>query len=175
VLAKLLLLFTIIPIVELAILIPLGQWMGLVPTVALVVVTGVLGAVLAKRQGLAAWNRLHGDLGEGRLPGDSLLDGLAVLIAGAFLVTPGVLTDIAGMVLLIPPLRKPLKHYLKKRFKRSLESGSVTYINFEGPFAQNPFDQASPFDQSSAYDDGEVIDVTPDESETHESDRRRMN
>ncbi len=170
-LAKLLLLFTIIPIVELAILIPLGQWMGLAPTVALVVVTGVLGAVLAKRQGLAAWKRLQADLAEGRLPGDSLLDGLAVLIAGAFLVTPGVLTDLAGMVLLIPPLRKPLKRYLKKRFKKSLESGSVTYLSFESPFTHGPFDQQP----RSPREDGEVIDVTPEETEAHDADRQRLN
>ena len=168
-LARLLLLFTIVPIVELAILIPLGQWMGLAPTVALVLFTGVLGAVLAKRQGLQAWKRLQKDLAGGRLPGDSLLDGLAVLLAGAFLVTPGVLTDISGMILLIPAMRKPLKRYLKKRFEKSLESGSVSYISFDGPFSGNPFDN-----QTSVYEDGEVIDVTPDEAEPSDSERQRL-
>lgn len=167
--AKLLLLFTIVPIIELAILIPLGEWMGIIPTVALVLTTGFLGAVLAKRQGMAAWRRLKGDLAEGRLPQDSLLDGLAVLIAGAFLVTPGVLTDVTGLLLLIPAMRRPLKNYLRKRFKRSLESGSVSYIRFDGPLGGNPFEQDSP------YDDGEVIDVTPGEAEPTEGDRRHLN
>jgi UPF0716 protein FxsA len=181
-LARLLLLFTIIPIVELAILIPLGDLIGIGPTVALVIVTGVLGAVLAKRQGMAAWQRLQKDLAQGQMPGDSLLDGLAVLIAGAFLVTPGVLTDVAGMVLLIPPLRRPLKNYLKKRFKKSLESGTVNVIGFGGSFSSSPFDSNRPGDPSIGnkpsphdYEEGEVIDVTPDEAETNDSERQRLN
>jgi UPF0716 protein FxsA len=195
-LARLLLLFTIIPIVELAILIPLGDAIGIWPTVALVVTTGVLGAVLAKHQGMAAWRRLQHDLGEGRMPGDSLLDGLAVLIAGAFLVTPGVLTDVAGMFLLIPPLRRPLKLYLKKRFKHSITSGSVSHISMDGSSPGSPFgpggptsgpdhldtsDNArpananTPQDKSSPFEDGEVIDVTPDEPKTSNSERQRLN
>jgi UPF0716 protein FxsA len=173
-LAKLLLLFTIVPIVELAILIPLGDLIGIGPTVALVIVTGVLGAILAKRQGIAAWQRLQGDLAKGRMPGESLLDGLAVLIAGAFLVTPGVLTDVAGMILLVPPLRRPLKSYLKKRFKRSLESGSVSYISMGGPFSSGSIDP-NDLNKPSPYEDGEVIDVTPEETDTRDSQGQRLN
>lgn len=166
-LLRLLLIFTIIPIVELAILIPLGGWMGVWPTVGLVVATGLLGAVLGKRQGIAAWRRIREELGQGQLPSDSLLDGLAVLIAGAFLITPGVLTDIAGIALLLPASRQPLKKYLKDRFKRSLESGSVTFIRFGGSSGDSPFGQ-DPFNRTrgGSSPDDEVIDVTPEASES---------
>ncbi|MFW5967018.1 MAG: FxsA family protein [Persicimonas sp.] len=164
-LLRLLFIFTVIPIVELAILIPLGGWIGVWPTVALVVATGILGAVLGKQQGIAAWRRIRHDLRQGKLPGDSLLDGLAILIAGAFLITPGVLTDIAGMVLLIPALRSPVKKYLKKRFKRSLETGSVTFIQVGGSAEGSPFGD-SPFGQRPNTAEGDVIDVTPGPSDT---------
>lgn len=156
-LARLLLLFTVIPMVELAILIPLGQWMGTWPTIALILVTGVVGAWLGKRQGLRAWARITDDLSSGKLPSDSLLDGLAVLIACAFLVTPGVLTDVAGMMLLIPPARTPLKKYIKKRFQKSIEDGGVTFVSFDD---MDPFDgEGHPPTGGRSQDD--VIDVTP--------------
>lgn len=123
--AKLALLFTTVTLLELAIIIPLGQAIGLLPTVAIVLGTAVLGASLAKRQGLTIWQRIQKELSTGQLPKDSLLDGLAVLIAGAFLLTPGVLTDIAGLLLLLPPARVPLKAIAKKYGKTMLESPDV--------------------------------------------------
>lgn len=170
-LLRLLFLFTVVPIVELALLIPLGGWIGIWPTVGLVVATGILGAVLGKRQGIAAWRRIRHDLRQGKLPGDSLLDGLAVLIAGAFLVTPGVLTDVAGMVLLIPALRGPLKKYLKGRFKRSIETGNVTFVQLDASSGSggSPFGD-SPFDQRSHSGEGDVIDVTPGPADSSAED-----
>lgn len=169
-LARLLLLFTIVPIVELMLLIPLGQWIGLWPTLGLIVVTGVAGAVLGRQQGVAAWRRITEDLGAGRIPSDSLLDGLAVLIAGAFLVTPGVLTDVAGMALLIPPMRRPLKGYLKRRFKGMLSSDNVTFMHIEGPFGGG-----GPFDASDDDSDDEIIDVTPSDVDKSPTDKQRLN
>lgn len=164
-LARLLLLFTVVPLVELAILIPLGQWMGLWPTLALILVTGVAGAWLGKRQGLRAWERITSDLSGGELPSDSLLDGLAVLIACALLVTPGVLSDIAGMLLLIPPARTPLKSYIKKRFRKSIESGGVSFVSFDDV---DPFGPGAD-SGSRGRENDEVIDVTP---KTDDSDSR---
>ena len=169
-LLKLLALFTIVPLIELALLIPLGMQIGLWPTIALVVATAVLGAVLSKLEGSRALAKIKDDLNNGRLPGDSLLDGLAVLIAGVCLVTPGVLTDIAAIILLIPPARKPLRAYAKKRFKKMLASDSVNVVssNSFSPFGSpsmadesdnggaRPF-QRSPFGGS----DDDIIDVTP--------------
>lgn len=160
-LGRLLILFTVIPIVELAILIPLGEWMGFLPTVALIVVTGIAGAWLGKRQGLKAWARITDDLSSGQLPSDSLLDGLAVLIACAFLVTPGVLTDVAGMILLVPAGRSPLKGYIKRRFKKSLERGDVTFVSMDDPFGGQERGPLSG-DRPRTTEDGEVIDVTPE-------------
>ncbi|MEM8962111.1 MAG: FxsA family protein, partial [Acidobacteriota bacterium] len=90
---RLLLLFTLVPLIELAVLVWLGQWVGLLPTIALVFVTGVLGAYLARRQGLITWTRVRAAMARGELPGEALIDALLILIAGAVLLTPGLITD----------------------------------------------------------------------------------
>lgn len=105
-LARLALLFVTVPLAELAILVWVGRRMGLVPTVALVVVTGIAGAALARRQGLATLGRFRGALDAGRLPHRELLDGVLILVAGAVLLAPGLLTDLAGLLLLVPPVRR---------------------------------------------------------------------
>lgn len=150
-LAKLFALFTIVPLIELLVLIPLGQQIGLWPTVALVVVTATLGAILGKRQGLEAWRRIQDDLATGRMPGDSLLDGLAILLACTLLVTPGVITDIIGLLLLTPIARRPLKAWIKRRFTNMLQNSDVTVID------------VTHFHASQSPRDSGVIDITPDE------------
>lgn len=185
-LLKLLALFTIVPLVELALLIPLGMHIGLWPTIGLVVATALLGAVLGKLEGKRAWGRIKQDLREGKMPGDSLLDGLAVLVAGIFLVTPGVLTDIVAMILLIPPARKPIRAYARKRFKKMLKSERVNVMS-QGP--GTPFAAASPAgeDRDEDADDGgprryqptpfdrqdDVIDVTPGDGEDEDAETVR--
>ena len=119
-LAKLFLIFTITSLVELALLIWLGNLVGLGPTIAIVCVTALVGAVLGKQQGLRAWRRIRDDLESARLPGDSILDGLAVLVASAFLLTPGVLTDAAALLLLIPMTRGSIKRVVRRRMDRWL-------------------------------------------------------
>jgi UPF0716 protein FxsA len=103
---RLLLLFTTVPLVELALLLWVGARIGVLPTVALILVTGVAGASLARLQGLATWRRFQAALAAGRLPGSELLEGLIILVAGALLLTPGILTDAAGFLLLVPPARR---------------------------------------------------------------------
>lgn len=105
---RLALLFVVVPLVELALLIQVGRWMGLLPTVALVVVTGILGAALARLQGLATLMRFRRAVNEGRLPHRELVEGMFILVAGAVLLTPGLLTDAAGFLLLVPPVRRAL-------------------------------------------------------------------
>ncbi|RDV39311.1 FxsA family protein [Bradymonadaceae bacterium TMQ3] len=165
-LLKLLFLFTVIPLIELALLIPLGQLIGLWPTIGLVVATGLLGAVLGKLEGLRAWHAIQDDLRQGTIPADSLLDGLAVFIAGVFLITPGVLTDIAGLVLLIPPLRRPLKNAIRARFKSALEKGTSTFFISQSSniFGSAPFDPRShaPHSPFGGTEQGDIIDITPD-------------
>lgn len=151
--AKLFALFTIVPLVELLLLIPLGQTIGTWPTIALVVATAAIGATLGKSQGIGAWNRITTQMAQGSLPGDAIIDGLIVLVACVLLITPGVLTDITGITLLIPFTRAPIRRYLKRRWTKRLQNGTVTYIDLA----------AQRTSRAPAEDD--VIDVTPTESE----------
>lgn len=123
-LLRLLLLFTLVPLVELSLLIWISQYTGLVFTIALVLLTGIVGAALARYEGLRCWRRVHQAMAAGRLPGDPLLDGLMILIAGALLVTPGILTDLLGFALLTPPLRRLVKNRIKRRIQARLETFS---------------------------------------------------
>lgn len=131
-LAKLLILFTVIPVLELCVLIPMGTHVGLAPTIGLIVFTAVAGAILGSRQGKAAWQRIKAQSSGGELPTDSLLDGLAVIVASAFLVTPGVLTDLAGFALLIPFTRRPIRAFAKRRVLAWLEGENVGMFGSTG-------------------------------------------
>jgi UPF0716 protein FxsA len=116
--ARLALLFTVVPLVELAILIRIGQAISLGPTLGIIIVTGVVGATLAKRQGLRTLSNIQAELAQGRVPTADLVDGLMILIAGALLVTPGVLTDAVGFILLVPISRRILRKRLRRYFER---------------------------------------------------------
>lgn len=122
-LGRLFLLFTITTTLELFLLIELGKLMGLASTLGLIVLTGFIGAWLAKREGLRTLATIRSELAQGGMPGDSLLDGLAILVAGAFLLTPGVLTDAVGFLLLFPPTRAGLKKLAKVRFAQMVRDG----------------------------------------------------
>lgn len=117
----LLILFLIVPVAELLLLIYLGQIMGFWPTAALVLSTGVLGAWLARREGFRVLAQIQAEMGQGRMPARQLFEGLMVLVAGAFLLTPGLLTDLSGFLLLIPPVREAIvmriAAYLSRKFE----------------------------------------------------------
>lgn len=123
--ARLLLLFLITPIVELALLIRVGMWIGYWETILIIAVTAVVGSYLAKREGLSAWRRFNEKLAGGGLPGRELVDGLIILVAGALLITPGVLTDVFGFMGLIPLTRKHIRRYLYKRLERASQRGTM--------------------------------------------------
>ncbi len=110
---KLLIVFTVIPFLELAILIKLGTLIGLVPTLTIVILTGLLGAALARSQGFATLTRIQQELHAGQLPGDSLLDGALILAGALLLITPGILTDLTGFLCLIPASRTVLKRFVR--------------------------------------------------------------
>ena len=124
-LLRLLLLFTLVPIAELMVLIQLGEAIGLGPTLVLIFVTGIVGAALARREGTRTWLQVQQELSRGELPADSLLHGLMVLVAGAFLVTPGVITDAAGFLLLIRPVRSKLVQSVRGWLRRQVRSGDA--------------------------------------------------
>ncbi|MFT5089076.1 MAG: UPF0716 protein FxsA [Candidatus Latescibacterota bacterium] len=127
---RLLLLFTIVPIVELALLIEVGRQIGSLPTVALVLVTGAAGAALARSQGLLAFQRLRQGFGQGQSPGDALLDGVLVLVGGLLLLTPGILTDLVGFGVLLPSTRKLIRRYLREAIARRLQPNTIHTTNF---------------------------------------------
>jgi UPF0716 protein FxsA len=118
-------LFTLVPLVELYLLIRLGTYVGAVDTIAIVIGTGIAGGLLAKSQGLAVLDRLRAELNQGRLPAESLFDGLLILMAGAMLVTPGLLTDGLGLLLLIPWSRQAIKSWLKRKMQEKLSEGEI--------------------------------------------------
>lgn len=94
--------FLIVPLVELAVLIEVGQQIGVGPTLVLVVAISIAGGLLAKREGLAVWNRFRDTLARGEIPSSELVDGVLVLFGAALLLTPGFVTDALGLVLLVP-------------------------------------------------------------------------
>ena len=116
-LLKLFLAFTIIPIIEIYLLIEIGSMFGALTAVALVILTGFLGAFLARMQGLKTLYRIQESLREGRIPSGELLDALLIVIAGLVLLTPGFLTDSAGFLLLIPATRNAIKNWLRRQIE----------------------------------------------------------
>jgi UPF0716 protein FxsA len=122
---RLFFLFVAVPLVEMALLVRLGTWFGFWPTVGLVLATGALGAALARQQGVRIVRRIQAELAVGQMPAAHLLDGLLILIGGILLLTPGVLTDLAGLLLLAPPSRKRLKAALRGRMEGMIRSGRV--------------------------------------------------
>ena len=128
---RLLLLFTVVPLLELFILVKLGNLVGVAPTIALVIVTGVLGAWLARVQGLGVVRRLRSELAEGRLPAEAVIDGLLILVAGAVLLTPGLITDTLGFVLLVPPGRAAIRKIVAGAFARKVNRQDPTVIDVE--------------------------------------------
>jgi len=116
-LLRLFLAFTIIPIIEIYLLIEIGSMFGSLTAVTLVILTGFLGAFLARRQGLQTVNRIQESLREGRMPSSELLDALLIIIAGLVLLTPGFLTDSAGFLLLIPATRNSIKYWLSRQIE----------------------------------------------------------
>ena len=118
-------LFTLVPLVELYLLIRLGTYIGAVDTIAIVIGTGVAGGLLAKSQGLAVLDRMRSELNQGRLPAESLFDGLLIVIAGAMLITPGLLTDGLGLLLLIPWSRQAFKSWLKRKIQEKISEGEI--------------------------------------------------
>jgi UPF0716 protein FxsA len=122
---KLLLLFIVVPALELALIIQVGIHLGTWPTLALIVFTGIVGAYLARLQGLSVLTRAQEQMSRGELPAGSLVDGVMILVAGALLMTPGILTDAVGFSLLVPALRNRIKEVVLKRFRKAVEENRV--------------------------------------------------
>lgn len=158
-------LFFTIPIVEIAVILEVGEQLGVWRTVAAIVLTAIVGSALARWQGLLTLNRVAKAVKEGRLPTDELLDGALILAAGITLLTPGFVTDAGGLLLLFPltrmPIRALLKRWLKGRLKVKLREGPMP-----SPFARKmsndePEDEAERdrMMDSQGVIKGEVVDA----------------
>lgn len=117
--------FILMPLVELVLLIKLNQQIGFAYTVAIVILTGVTGATLARMQGFLTVRAIQRDLAEGRMPAPRLIDGVMILIAGVLLVTPGLITDAIGFLLLLPPIRSSIRMWMRAKLEEKLKNGST--------------------------------------------------
>ena len=129
---KLFLAFTLIPVSEIYILITIGGQIGILPSIALVILTGIVGASLARSQGLQTLGRIRDSFQQGLVPGEELLNALLIAIAGIVLLTPGFLTDAAGLFLLIPATRTLCREWLKRRMElvyaqRNADNGPIIH------------------------------------------------
>jgi UPF0716 protein FxsA len=129
--AKLLLLFIVVPMVELALLIKLGSLIGVLDTILLIVFTGAVGAILVRTAGIQCLFTVRQQLQSGMFPADELCNGLLILIAGALLITPGLLTDITGFALLVPAVRSVIKTRLRAYLERKVTTVRVVYPDHE--------------------------------------------
>jgi UPF0716 protein FxsA len=120
VLAILALAFLVVPIIELAVIIKVGAAIGVLSTIGLLVLSSIVGSWLMKREGLGVLRRIQGQLASGQVPGKELVDAFLILFGGALMLAPGFLTDIAGMALLLPPVRAGVRRILRRRFTARL-------------------------------------------------------
>ncbi len=122
---RLFLLFTAVPLLELMILIDLGGAIGLGPTLGIVLLTGAAGAWIARAQGLAVLGRIRQEMAAGRVPAAELVEGAMVLVGGVLLLTPGLLTDAAGFLLMVPACRRAIRGWLMRKLEKMVEDGKV--------------------------------------------------
>jgi len=124
---KLVLLFVVTPLVELAILIYLGTLIGVLYTILIVVATGLIGAFLARNQGLATFSKIRSSIERGVIPSEEFLHGALILIGGLLLLTPGLVTDMAGFTMLIPKTRKVVVNWVRRLIQRKIQQNEVHY------------------------------------------------
>jgi UPF0716 protein FxsA len=123
----LLILFIIVPLAELYVIIQVGQEIGALPTIAILVADSILGSVLMRAQGRAAWRRFNLALREGRVPTNEVLDGVLVIFGGALLLTPGFITDIFGLLFLLPPTRALVRGIVLRRVAVRMAASAATW------------------------------------------------
>jgi UPF0716 protein FxsA len=123
-LLALLAVFIVLPLAELYVILEVvGPWLDWYGTVALLVVDSILGSLLLRAQGRSVWRRFNGVMAEGRIPHRELIDGVLVVFGGAFLITPGFITDILGLLLLIPPTRAVVRRVVARRLGNRIVTG----------------------------------------------------
>lgn len=122
---RLFLLFTIVPAIELYLIIKVGQAIGAANTIWLIIGTGILGAYYARQQGFRVVSNIQWKMQQGEVPGDELVNGAMLLVGGAFLITPGFITDFLGFSLIFPPTREAIKIAVKRHLEKKIREGEV--------------------------------------------------
>ena len=117
--------FIVVPLVELWLLMRVGEFLGAGRTIMIVVVTGVVGAAAARRQGASMLRLIQADLASGQMPAPHMLDGLMILIGGLLLATPGLITDTIGFLLLIPVIRNEIRQWMRRKLEQKLKDGAI--------------------------------------------------
>jgi UPF0716 protein FxsA len=149
---RLFLLFTVVPLVELYLLIGIGRLIGPAATIVLVLVTGALGAWFARLEGARVIRRWQEAVARQQLPKDGVIDGFLIFIGGVMLITPGILTDVAGLSMVMPPTRRVIASFVRRWFERQIAHGRVQVYA--------PGYNAAQHDKPRVIDiEGEEIDV----------------
>jgi UPF0716 protein FxsA len=154
VLGRLFLLFTLVPLVEIYLLVKIGGLVGVWPTIGLVCLTGFLGASLARREGRRALARYQEALARGQLPEEGIVSGLLILVGGVLLIAPGVLTDLSGLALMIPPIRRAVARRINAGLEKRISTGSIQVMHL-GPTGFG----MSGFGPDVGRPDGVVVDA----------------
>ncbi|HWN72876.1 MAG TPA: FxsA family protein [Solirubrobacterales bacterium] len=155
----LILLFIVVPVAELYVIIKVGELIGVVPTLILLLADALLGSMLLKHEGRSAWRRFNQALAERRFPGREVADGALIIVGGTLLLTPGFLTDIVGLFLLLPPTRA-ISRQLLKRFTIG-RFAVVSMGGGPGPFTRPPGGEPRP---NRDYDFDATAEEVPDDS-----------
>lgn len=135
----LVLLFLVVPIIELYIIVQVASGVGIIETIGLLILISVVGAWLVRAQGLTVLRRVQGQLALGNVPGKEMVDGLLILLAGALMLTPGFMTDAFGLLLLIPPTRAVVRTILIRRYRNRVIVGGPG-VTFGGRYGPGRFD-----------------------------------
>src|SRR3954470_1120791 len=135
-LLALIVVFIVVPLAELYVIIQVGQAIGALPTIAILLLDSVLGSMLLRSQGRAVWRRFNEALATGRMPHREVQDGVLVIFGGAFLITPGFLTDVIGLLLLLPPTRSVIRRLGMRRLRHRME----LRVSAAGPGTASDFD-----------------------------------
>ncbi len=119
------------PFIELSLLLKIHEHVGTMYTLSIVIMTGIIGAFLAKAQGIMIISRIQREVAQGRMPAPYLIDGVMILIAGILLITPGLITDTVGFALLIQPIRYSIRMYMRKIIEDKLRNGNMNVTTFK--------------------------------------------
>jgi UPF0716 protein FxsA len=129
-LGKLILAFALLPVAEIYVLIEVGSVIGSLNTVAIILLTAVAGGYLARTEGTRTYHQIQAHLQRGVIPRNEIVDALLIFAAGIVLLTPGFITDLAGLAILFPPTRVPIREFIKRRFKDKMDRTTIEINRF---------------------------------------------